>query len=147
MNRLLAAIWITPVLIGCSTNELNGCVIPGTYTSVSEAEWEVIIEIEPNGSGFVQRSDWIAGRDPEGIERAAASWRCVGPRELEISYRGGRERLRFDALLSMAEFGYESESAPGLTRVGPRPADSILAGTHFWEREAVRRVAQGPRRD
>lgn len=135
MNRSVLAVLVFALCAeGCALR--LDCVEAGQYVSVSEAEWEVRISIQPGGRGSVSRKDWIAGEPTERLEDTEIAWRCAGD-NLEIAYRGTVELLRFEPSLSMAEFGRPDRQSHGLTRVSPASAGSLLSGRHFWEAQAV----------
>jgi hypothetical protein len=142
MNRsLVLASVLVACLSACSVRAECGGV-PGTYSSESESEWDVRLTLRADGTGDLVREDWIAGKERRTTSRRALNWTC-DDRTVEVRYDGVVEHLSFSPELSLEVMGFPEAHAPGLIRVGEKPAESLLWGTYFWNMEKV--SGKGPK--
>jgi hypothetical protein len=127
MNSRVAAL-----LILALSPSVSAADIPlGTYSTVSESEWQLYVELKAGGVAEIRHETWEPGQYKEKqINRTKAKWSSVGNR-LSLSYGGVTDTFEFTLALSLKELGL-SGGAPGLRQIDPVSTASQIAKHSLW---------------
>ena len=125
MKRTLAAL-----MFGAAT--VAAAEVPaGTYSTVSESEWQLYIDLKAGGAAELRHEVWPPGEAKEKeITRTKARWSTKG-NVLNLSYEGVTDIFEYTPQLSLNELGLKG-GAPGLRQVKPIDKASRVAGHSLW---------------
>ena len=103
----------------------------GTYSTVSESEWALYVELKKGGAAEVRHESWNAGEyDKKDTTRIRAKWSATGSR-VTVSYDGVTDVFDYTPALSLEELGLEG-GAPGLKQITPIDKGSRIVGHSLW---------------
>ncbi len=109
-----------------------GQPLEGSYSTVSESEWNIILILKKGGIAEIHVESWAPGdSDARSTLKTEGRWRLEG-NSITVEYNGIKDRLIFEPELSLSVLGYKG-GAPGLIQRGPFPKDSILRDYPLWK--------------
>lgn len=116
--------------------------VTGRYSVVSESEWALELNLEPDGRARIEISLWAPGEyEGRAKQTVDATWAQAGDR-VTLSYGGVTDSLRYDAALSTQDFGREG-ALPGLEPLGDPDPRSMIGRWRLWRAEALRAIESG----
>ena len=106
--------------------------VEGSYSPVSESEWNIILILKKGGIAEIHVESWTPGNyDNRSIVKTEGRWR-LEENSITVEYNGIKDRLIFEPELSLSVLGYKG-GAPGLIQRGPFAKDSILRDYRLWK--------------
>jgi len=135
-------------VLGCLLNfascaRKSGFPVEGTYSTVSESEWNDILILKKGGAAEIHSESWAPGEyENRSIVKTSGRWRLEGSTVI-LDYNGITDRLVYDPALSLAILGYKG-GAPGLHQTGAFSEGSILRDYPLWK--LPHRFGQTPER-
>ena len=133
---------VTCLLIGIYSPIIAGIdaktdSIAGIYDAVSESEWALTVELQKNGTAFIEVTTWEAGKyENRQTQKYKGQWKRN--RDIvEISYNGITEKMIYSDQLSLADLG-RSESAPGLKGQTKPWEPGVIGSVSLWRREVLK---------
>jgi hypothetical protein len=115
----------------------------GSYRTVSESEWDIILTLKNGGTADIRVESWAPGEyKNRSSHKTGGRWRLEGNTVI-LEYDGISDRLVFEAELSLAAIGREG-GAPGLIQKEAFAKDSILRNYPLWRLPHRFAEASGP---
>jgi len=106
--------------------------VEGSYATVSESEWTIILSLEAGGRAEILVESWAPGEyESRSAEKTLGRWRREG-NMIILDYEGRTDRLAYVPELSLSVLGYEG-GAPGLRQSGTFSERSILRDQPLWK--------------
>jgi hypothetical protein len=103
----------------------------GRYSTVSESEWEVKVDLKPNQSATLEIVRWEPGeRDKPKTKRYRGSWSVSGS-DVSLNFKEGTATFRIEPQLSFAEFQRKGV-APGLVGKSASFERSMIVNSSLW---------------
>ena len=117
---------------------LHGCrsgsrlSIGGSYSTVSESEWNIILILKKGDTAEILEESWAPGEyEGRSTIKTEGRWRLDG-NSVVLEYAGVTDRLAYNPALSLAILGYQGGAA-GLQQTGTFAEDSILRDEPLWK--------------
>jgi hypothetical protein len=118
------------ILSGC--REEPSSSIDGSYSTVSESEWNIILTLKREGIAEIRVESWEPGEyESRSSDKTEGRWSFDG-NTVTIEYNGIKDRLIYDSALSVAILGYKG-GAPGLIQITAFAENSLLRGYPLWK--------------
>jgi hypothetical protein len=106
--------------------------LEGSYSTISESEWNIILALKKGGAAEIQVESWAPGEyETRSSHKTEGRWSLDGNTVI-LEYDGVADRLVFDAELSLAILGYKG-GAPGLIQKEAFADKSILRNYPLWK--------------
>lgn len=136
MRNILAAIvaFLVSSQLWAATSEQN---VAGSYKAVSESEWSLELQLNPNHSFSLVHSMWSAGEYANRTtKRYSGKWSVDGSWVI-LSYEGITERLKYQENLSLEELGL-SGGIPGLKADVVTDNRAVIGTNSLWKSSAIK---------
>lgn len=131
----LTCITLTPVLFLVSfvcNSCANDTVVLGTYSTVSESEWELYLELKDSGKAVLLLEEWDAGKyDSRIVDTVVASWKQYDSHVI-LLYGDIVDTLTYDPQLSLDELGMKG-GWPGLQQKTQYSDGSLIRSYSLWK--------------
>jgi hypothetical protein len=125
-----AAIICLLILSGCRRESRSP--IEGSYGTVSESEWNIVLTLKKGGLAEILQESWAPGEyESRSTSKTEGRWSFDG-NIVTVEYNGVTDRLIYDAEFSLAVLGYKG-GTPGLIQTGTFAEDSILRNHPLWK--------------
>ena len=109
----------------------NQLAIEGVYTSVSESEWDLILELKEGNIAEITLESWHPGAyDSADISKTDARWYQQG-NKIVLKYNNITDTLVYDNNLSLEELG-KPGGVPGLHQICAYDPNSLIANIMLW---------------
>jgi len=109
-----------------------GLPVEGSYSTVSESEWNIILTLKKGGAAEIRVESWAPGDyNSRSTVKTEGRWR-LEENSISVEYNGIKDRLLFEPQLSLSVLGYKGAAA-GLIQRGPFAKDSILRDYPLWK--------------
>ncbi len=106
--------------------------LEGSYASVSESEWNVILTLKEGGAAEIIMSTWAPGEyEKRESEKTTGHWSAKG-NIITLEYKGVTETFVYDEKLSLAELGFKG-GAPGLKQIRAADEKAIIGYYSLWK--------------
>jgi hypothetical protein len=129
-NPLILVLTVTMFLAG-SCAQGRQPALEGSYGSVSESEWKVILNLKKDGVAEIIMETWKPEEyEHRDAEKTTGRWSAKG-NLVTVEYNGITDTLVYDDKLSLAELGYKS-GAPGLKQIRAADENSIIGYYSLW---------------
>lgn len=116
---------ITPAFLLANTALL------GTYTTVSESEWDLIIEIKENNELVITHEAWKPGNyEKRVIKKYYGTW-ILENDIIIVKYNGKIEKMKYFDKLTLKSLG-RKDAIPGI-KGDFLKNKGLLRGHFFWE--------------
>jgi hypothetical protein len=111
----------------------------GLYSSVTESEWAIELDLRQDQMAVVEVASWDPGeRDKAKVKRYTGTWQAKGS-TIEVQTKRGTAAWRYDPALSFADFGREGH-APGLVVVSATGQLKVLSSQSLWLKSELMHV-------
>jgi hypothetical protein len=118
------------ILPGCRRESRSP--IEGSYGTVSESEWNIILTLKKGGVSEIQVESWAPGEyESRSTGKTEGRWSFDG-NIVTVEYNGVMDRITYNPALSLAILGYKG-GAPGLIQTGTFAEGSILRNYPLWK--------------
>jgi hypothetical protein len=118
------------VSFGYGSAQMNN--IEGFYSSVSESEWNLKVELKKGGKALITEESWLPRQyEDRVIVETNATWEWINY-ELLIRYDGITDTLEYDTRLSLEDLGMVGE-APGMFQRFRYHPKSKLRNIKLWK--------------
>jgi len=109
-----------------------GLPVEGSYSTVSESEWNIILTLKKGGAAEIRVESWAPGDyNARSTVKTEGRWR-LDENIITVEYNGIKDRLIFEPQLSLSVLGYKGGVA-GLIQRGPFAKNSILRDHPLWK--------------
>jgi len=109
-----------------------GQPVEGSYSTVSESEWDIILTLKKGGTAEIHVESWAPGDyQNRSVVKTKGRWR-LDENIITVEYNGIKDRLIFEPQLSLSVLGYKGGAA-GLIQRGPFAKNSILRDYPLWK--------------
>jgi hypothetical protein len=110
----------------------SGSPIEGSYSTVSESEWNIILTLKKGGIAEIRQESWEPGEyESRSTGKTEGRWSFDG-NTVAVEYDGITDRLIYNSALSVAILGYKG-GAPGLIQITAFAENSILRDHPLWK--------------
>jgi hypothetical protein len=111
--------------------QISRSALLGKYASISEANWDLYLELAEDGTAKVEFVDRMnTKRDPI-TEKAIGTWEANGAL-VYVKYDGVTDILCYSEEISLEELG-RLGGKPGLSQIQPFEEESLIRGITLWK--------------
>ena len=126
MKRVLGTLLLSGVVSVAAAD-----VPTGIYSTVSESEWQIYVELKAGGVANIRHEAWLPdGNGTKNVKGTGARWSVDG-NVLKLSYEGVTDSFEYTPQLSLKELGLEGGAA-GLRQMTPIDRGSRVSGHSLW---------------
>jgi len=117
------------ILPGCRSESRSP--VEGSYGTVSESEWNIILTLKKGGVAEIQDESWAPGEYESRVTGKIEGRGSVNGNTVTLEYNGITNRLVYEPELSLAILGYKG-GAPGLIQIRAFAEKSVLRDYPLW---------------
>ncbi len=114
--------------------------ILGAYQTIAESRQSIVVDLRSDNTAIIDILEKTYERDKGVVVQRKATWSFDGV-DVEISYNGITEVLRFHEKLSFAEFGIE-DGVPGLKAPSSMKNQGMIGSTSLWKSVELEKMSR-----
>ena len=130
---------VTLLLIAAPSAFAESAVILERYSTVSESEWEMTVDLRANQAATLKIARWQPGeRDKPNTIAYTGKWSATGT-DVVLTFKAGTATFRFQPQLSFAEFE-RNGAAPGLVGTSASFQQSMIVKRSLWLESELKKL-------
>jgi hypothetical protein len=130
---------VSALLLSASAYGEDDVVRPGLYSTVTESEWAVEINVRPDHVVTIELASWAPGEHAKPtVTRYNGTWQSQGP-TIVMRVNNGKASYRVNAKLSFEDFGRDG-SAPGLLPTSATGSLKLLKSQNLWLKSELEKI-------
>lgn len=111
--------------------QISRSALLGKYESISEANWNLNLELAEDGTAKVEFVDRMITKRGPITSKAIGTWEANGAL-VYVKYNSATDILCYSEEISLEELGLQG-GKPGLSQVQPFEEESVIRGVTLWK--------------